>query len=281
LIIRPSELKNTHNRHLRALYGFAIQQGYATQNPFNSVPFAKDRNGNVKKKIIAASDVRRLLQYSLDHGYQAECASLALVFFCGVRVDEVSRINWDQIQLNGSKSFVDIVEGKNSRRRVNFIPPNATHWLRTCCSHGRVAPVNYEKRMQRLRKKAKVTYPQNCARHCFASYHITFHEDGAKTALQLGHPNPTLLYSTYRHLVTAEEAKEFWEIVPKSVVDRRIEEERTRKLREKAELLERDRAEKEQAEMQSNIGKAMKSEDGHWHPVTDENVEQSPYWADV
>jgi len=139
----------------------------------------------VKQKIISATDVRCLLQYSLDHGYRAECASFALVFFCGVRVDEVSRINWDQIQLNGSRSFVDITDGKNSRRRVNFIPANATHWLKACCSHGRIAPTNYEKRMQRLRKKAKVMYPQNCARHCFASYHIAFHEDGAKTASHL------------------------------------------------------------------------------------------------
>jgi hypothetical protein len=25
--------------------------------------------------------------------------------------------------------------------------------------------------------------------------------------------------------------------------------------------------------MQSNVGKAMKGEDGHWHPVTDESVD--------
>ncbi|PYL37382.1 MAG: hypothetical protein DMF34_10665 [Verrucomicrobia bacterium] len=66
------------------------------------------------------------------------------------------------------------------------------------------------------------------ARHCFASYHIAFHEDGAKTASQLGHPNPTLLYSTYRHLVTPEDAKEFWGIVPKFVTDQRIAEEQAR-----------------------------------------------------
>jgi hypothetical protein len=85
--------------------------------------------------------------------------------------------------------------------------------------------------MQRLRKKAKVNYPQNCARHCFASYHVAFHENGAKTALQLGHPNPTLLYSTYRHLVTMEEAREFWDIVPQFVADQRIAEKEARKRR--------------------------------------------------
>jgi integrase len=223
--------KNTHNRHLRALYTFLIKEGYATQNPFNSVPFAKERSGHVKEKISPPSDVRTLLQYSLDHGYKAECASLVLVFFCGVRIEEASRINWDQIHLNGSKSFVDIVEAKNNRRRVNVVPANATHWLRACYTDGAVAPDNYEKRMQRLRKKAKIAYPQNCARHCFASYHIAFHGDAAKTAAQLGHPNAVLLYNTYRQLVAEEAAREFWDIVPKFVTDQRIAEKEARKRR--------------------------------------------------
>ncbi len=38
-------------------------------------------------------------------------------------------------------------------------------------------------------------------------------------------------------------------------------------------LLERDQTEKEEAQMQSNVGKAAKGEDGHWHPVIDERVD--------
>jgi hypothetical protein len=250
---------NTHNRHLRALYGFVIQQGYATQNPFNSVPFAKDGNGNVGDKIISVTDVKRLLPYSLDCGYKAECASLVLVFFCRVRVEEVSRINWNH-------------------RRVNRIPPNAVHWLRLCRTEGSVALANYEKRMQRLRRKAKITYPQNSGRHCFSSYHVALNGDAAQTALMLGHPNPALLYRTYRELVTFEEAEKFWNIVPDYVSRHQAELEEQRRIFEKAELLKRDAAEKEEAEMQSNVGKAMEGEDGRWHPVMDETVDSYAYF---
>ena len=89
----------------------------------------------------------------------------------------------------------------------------------------------------------------------------------------LGHPNAGLLYGTYRELVTFEEAEKYWNIVPDCVTRYQAESEAQRRMFEKAELLKRDAAEKEEAEMESNVGKAVKGEDGHWHPVIDENVD--------
>jgi integrase len=257
---------------LRALYSFLIKRGHAGLNPFASVEFAKKVGVRVIGKIISPEAVRKLLQYALDNNndYKAECASMVLVFFCGVRVDEVDRLDWKQIRLDGAKSIVDIQEAKNGRRRINPIPVNAVEWLRLCQAKGKVAPPNYTKRMQRLRKKAKVNYPQNSARHCFASYHIAYHRDGAQTGFLLGHPNPKLLYDTYRELVSFEEAEKFWNVVPESSRQEQAELER-----------QRDELAKEEAEMQSNIGLAEKSETGHWIPVMDEDASYSPDMEEV
>jgi hypothetical protein len=54
-------------------------------------------------------------------------------------------------------------------------------------------------------------------RHSFASYHLAKHREAPRTAVLLGHPNPTLLYRTYWELVLPQEADKFWEIVPDSV----------------------------------------------------------------
>jgi len=56
--------------------------------------------------------------------------------------------------------------------------------------------------------------PDNGLRHSFASYRLAATNDAAKTALELGHPNTKLLFSTYRELVTPEDAVEYWSIVP-------------------------------------------------------------------
>jgi integrase len=264
--------KNNHNRHLRALYSFAMSRGYATRNPFASVEFVTERVERVAEKVIPAASVKVLLQHALDNGYKAECASMALVFFCGVRVNEVCRIAWDQIRLVG-KPIVDIRAGKCCQRRVNPIAENALHWLRACHSSGGVAPENYEKRLQRLRKKAGIYYPQNAARHCFASYHTAFFENPTNTAFMLGHPSPALLYSTYRELVSFEEAEKFWSIVPNAVEQEREAREREEKARQKQELFEREEQQKEEAMAASNCGRAAKGESGCWEPVMDDDVD--------
>ncbi len=141
------------------------------------------------------------------------------------------------------------------QRRINALPENAIAWLRLCNDEGKakgiVAPDNYNQRMMRLRRRfyrdietqreyegkiaagkkvdkndepaklfafpanTDLSYHQNSARICFASYHIAFHEDAAKTSMLLGHQTSSaLLYTTYRALVTKAEAEKYWKIVP-------------------------------------------------------------------
>jgi len=222
--------KNSHVRHLRALYSFVKKKGHATMDPFASVPFAKDRADKITDKVLSVEDAKTLLQFALDSGRKAACASVSLVLFCGIRVDEVERVGWENIDLDSEKPIVDLKEGKNGKRRVNAIPDNAVEWLRACrCARGRVAPQNYVKAMQRLRRKAKVGYKQNAARHSFASYHVAVSEDAAKTAIMLGHPNQALLYSTYRELVKKTDAERYWNILPRHIEEMRAKQEEARK----------------------------------------------------
>ena len=184
---------------------------------------------------------------------------MVLVFFCGVRVEEVGRLGWDDIKLNRDKPIVDMRKTKKGRRRIPEIPENAC-WLRLCVSSGRVAPDNYTKRMQRLRRRAGVQYPQNAARHCFASYHLECFGDAAKTVLILGHRNPALLYATYREVVTPEDASSYFQILPKCVQDER-------KTAAERRVIELDQAAKELAEEESNCGQAVRDQFGQWTPV--------------
>jgi hypothetical protein len=103
-------------------------------------------------------------------------------------------------------------------------------------------------------------YPQNAARHCFASYHLQRFGAAAKTALMLGHRNPSLLYATYREVVTAEDASSYFQILPKCVHDEQ-------KMAAQRQIIELDQAAKELAEEESNCGRALRGEFGQWIPV--------------
>jgi hypothetical protein len=68
--------------------------------------------------------------------------------------------------------------------------------------------------MPYVRKASKAGCKQNSARISFASHRVAMYEHAAKTSLLLGHKNPSLLWDTYRALVTKEDAKRYWQITP-------------------------------------------------------------------
>jgi integrase len=208
--------KTTHINHLLALYSFLIKKCYARLNPLLSVE--RPRSANVNPKTMPPADVEKLLQFALDDGRKAECACMALVFFCAVRVEgECSRLSWDDVDLDARIVKIASAQSKTGQRRVNAIPDNAFEWLNLCKGTGQIAPTDYKQRMKRLRRDSKVPYPNNAMRHCFCSYHIAKYRDASKTAMLLGHSSPKRLYHTYLELVTARDADTYWRIVPASV----------------------------------------------------------------
>jgi len=240
----------SHLRHLSTLFNFAVHEGYSTYNPFNKVQKPKKEASTAKHKVMPVAAVQALLQYALDTDHKAECASLVLTYFCGVRMEEVTRIKWEDVKLEENPPIIIVDYPKiTHQRRINTLSDNAVEWLKLCKSTGDVAPPNYIERMRRLRqrfnrdckkqieaeqhpiddtgaKKKKprkqyyfpenvdLSYHQNSARICFASYHIAAFEDPAKTSLLLGHQNSALLWNTYRALVTKAEAEKYWRIKP-------------------------------------------------------------------
>ena len=250
----------SHITYLSTFFNFLIKEKYAKLNPLDNID--RPKKAHSKAKAIPADDAEKLLQFALDNDYKAECAAMVLVFFCGVRVEEVSRLTWADISFKKCRVIVEAAAAKTENRRVNPISPNALEWLNLCKTTGSIAPNNYEKRMQRLRKKTAIKYPQNAMRHCFSGYHLAAHESADKTAYLMSHPNPKLLYATYHELVSKEEAERFWNIVPKEIAAARELERNT-----KAE--EADRLAYEEAQMSSSPGmEPVRGEDGKWHPVT-------------
>lgn len=206
----------SHLRHVSVLFNFAIERGYAGINPIDAVEKPKKPAGTSRKRVVSVENVIKLLRYAYDNDYKQECAALVLILFCGVRVDEVARLTWDDIKLDEDKPVVALGEDqtKTGKTRFNPISQNALKWLRLLRGKGKITPANYEGRMRYLREKADAGFKQNSARICFASYHLARYEDAPKTAFLLGHDNPTLLYSTYRALVTKEAAIQYWKITP-------------------------------------------------------------------
>lgn len=241
--------KNSHITYLRIFYNWLIKRGYCTQSPLSKLerPTTKER----RKTPLNVETTRNLLQNALTEGLKEECAIMVLVLFCGIRVNEAGRLDWANIDLNTNEVKLDGPESKSGRHRTNGIPANAQYWLKLCQSTGKIASSGYGQRLKRFRKRLGIQYPQNAMRHSFASYHLAKHQDSAKTAHLLGHTNPSLLYNTYKAVVSKKDAEAYWKILPESEIERS------------------DNEAREQAENRSNIGQAIKDETGEWIPLHD------------
>lgn len=162
-------------------------------------------------------EVARLLSSAEDYILPA----LAIHFFAGLRRTEVERLDWSEIKLDERVIEIKSEKAKGARRRLVPISDNLYEWIAPLSKHeGAVirSEYFYRKGTTNARKKAGVdVYPHNSGRHSYASYHLAKHENAPKLAMNLGHPDATMLYNHYRALVTPKSADTYWSIKPQQL----------------------------------------------------------------
>jgi site-specific recombinase XerD len=225
---------------MSALWRFAIRKGFCTMNPCEEIELPEA--DATEPIIMTPSDVARYLQ-SMEAcerrtvhpvsgiEYVTRCADLlpreAIAFFCGLRPEELSRLDWRNVSLaNKTITVTGAVAKIQGHRRNVDMPDNLIHWLAPYAKDaGRVWPHESKTTLVRRRKMAqaaaRVDVPDNAGRHCFASYHLAMHRNEHKTASLLGHADVKLLKNVYANIVasdgrpiTKKNAEDFFSIMP-------------------------------------------------------------------
>jgi integrase len=264
---QPSS-KAYHTKFLTGFYNFLRKNGYAKINPFKTVeihPKSKIRD----PKLLPNEVVRRLLQYSLDQKKYTECLAQVICFFCGIRIEEFTRLKWEKSFVEKKAIEISPQIAKSSKRRVLQIPDNALRWIKLLkIREGMDSGEKLLQQLKRIRRKALVglnlKYPQNGMRHTFAGNHYAHFRDPRQTAYLMGHPDPRLVATVYHEFTTPELSSEYWQIVPLSV---EIEMDEEARAKAKAD----DDESYAEAVNGSNCGKAVRIE-GKWVSVQDESL---------
>src|SRR6185369_7527856 len=155
-----------------------------------------------------------------------------------IRPDELARLSWDQIDLREMHVMITASVAKKRGRRIVDIPENCLAWLRSHAKKktpikganwrndfdalkamiGFGSPTEVEKKSNHPRKLAP--WPQDVLRHTGISCHYRLNEDEAKTASWAGN-SPDMVHAHYRALVSAKDAKAFFEIRPQGQTNRK------------------------------------------------------------
>jgi integrase len=93
--------------------------------------------------------------------------------------------------------------------------PTLAKWLTAYPPYGQITGPNFRHELDYVIDAAGIRpWPQNALRHSFATYYLALSQDAAKTAHELGHASPDMLYKHYRGLSTQAAAKAYFGIFP-------------------------------------------------------------------
>lgn len=231
---------NTHRARIRGFFTWAIGKEYCSANPVDRI--ASIKIDDTDPEAYSVDQVKRLLRAARDTRDGALLPYMVLGLFAGIRPDEVQKLQWGDIYLDGKESVVTIsgrVAKKRSRRTVE-LSENAVEWLSTCKGTP-ILPKAFRDAMQETRIVAGFSVDKHRAewlrrkygvkedaeldpwihdglRHTAISMHYAVHGDKKMTAFWAGN-SPDIIDTHYRALVRKPEATAFWAITPDNVDD--------------------------------------------------------------
>lgn len=179
--------------------------------------------------FLHAEDVEKLLR-AAEEVAPEYAAAVAILFFAGLRPAELvgqyeglgegvrGGLDWDYVDVD-DEIFIAGRDTKNRRQRQVPISDNLRAWLDAYGGdkRGRLVPNPQAWKVARkaIVEAAGVDWPQDYARHTYASMHYAFHKDRARLEASMGHdPASRVLEANYKRPVRKSEAERFWSIMP-------------------------------------------------------------------
>lgn len=203
------------------VFDYAIDHGFSSSNPVKQIGKEDRRvlvgnDTNTKDPVILTPQQMTTL---LATAPKAILPALVVRGFCGLRGSEACGLTWQDCRLDGEEPHLVVKAGvsKTGARRIVNIPSNAIAWLRLHQKPmGKVA--NYandrttEKAMCKVLAKCGIK-GRGSLRHSFVSYKLALCKSADEVALLAGH-DTAVMHRNYKALVTAEQAKAWFAIMP-------------------------------------------------------------------
>ena len=204
-----------HFSQVRQFYNWKGIRALVKESPFLQATTPDKTDADARKAILTVEQMRGLLALPLSDPW-IKC-KIVLGGFAGLRTCEMTRMSYDcvdseykEINVNKEQSK----QGKAMRPRSITLQDAVTRHLPK--GEGPLLAQSKEWRHHRgMPEEAKLgldRFPQNALRHSFASYHLAHFRDASKTAFEMGHTSPRLLYETYANAVSRRDAEAWWSL---------------------------------------------------------------------
>lgn len=202
---------------LRTFLAYSKNHGWISKDTDLLAAIGKRKQSKATVEIFTHEQIAALLKCASDD--LRPC--LAIAAFAGLRMEEIVRLSWDDVNRRPGFIEVEADKAKTQRRRLVPISNNLKSWLR-CNSEqeGMLWPHSrpfYWEAIADTASRAKVTWKQNALRHSFISYRLAEIQKADQVALEAGN-SPQMIFQNYRELVTPAQAVEWFAVCPTSKV---------------------------------------------------------------
>ena len=206
--------KNSIRTNLVTMFRFAKRQGYLHPDRKTAAELTERfKEPETEIQIFTPEEMERLLHAA----HKRILPHMAIGAFAGIRSAEIQRLEWEDIKWERGHIEIAGRKAKTAARRLAPLPENLKAWLAPWReATGPVVPISdVSGALSDVAVKARIPggWRQNALRHSFISYRVAETGDVARTALEAGN-SPRMIFRHYREVVTEDEAKAWFAIMP-------------------------------------------------------------------
>lgn len=218
---------NSALRHIKPFFAWAISKKYAVQSPAEGIKQRKHQRAPIS--ILTPAQAHSLLDACRDYSGDGTMPenlrvnaadmeiAVAVLLFAGVRPEEVTALTWEHVKLAHGYIRIEPEVSKTNSVRLVRIEPNLKAWLETVPPEkrsGKLAPKNWQRKWQAVRRGAGISHLNDVCRHSYASYWLAAHRDTYGLLENMGHTTSKTTIKYYLTACNPEEVPAYWQIFP-------------------------------------------------------------------
>ena len=203
--------RNTLHASVGTFFSWAKSRSYLPKNEATEAEaVGKAKVGDTVTEIFTSEQMAKVMAVATPEVLPI----FALGAFAGLRVAEITRLDWSAVDLNRQIIQVRADQAKTASRRIVPVSDNLKEWLAPHVGTGKIVKFSpiYLK-VTPLTRMLEFAWPRNVLRHSYISYRIAVVKSAEQVALEAGN-SPAIIFRHYRELATEEQATAWFNIRP-------------------------------------------------------------------
>ena len=198
--------------HLGQFLNWCIQQGLTDTNPTVRI---KVKTEIPEALFLSLAQCRQMVSVLNRPEFKPLVSSVAIGLFAGIRVAEIARLHWSDINLDQMQISVIRRSAKTKRGRSITITPVLKSWLEHLDRNQPFVGKPPRRLEERFKKELGFPWSQNVVRHTFATYWQSHNRDAARLSANLGNTE-AVASTSYVRMVSKADAEQYWSLYPYS-----------------------------------------------------------------